>query len=257
MGKMKIKRGKKAQLTIFIILGIAILIILILLFMRGKDLRTFFLGRTPVEEIRYCAEESLKEGIGILSFQGGTIEPENYYLYEGHKVDYVCYTEEDFQKCVMQKPLLKNIIEDELKDYIEAEVKGCVESVKESLERKGSSVSLKEPVIDIEIVPEDVLVNIELDLKITKGDFIEAYKNIKTSVGSSLYEFIMIVSSIANLEAEYGDSEITTYMFNNHNLKVEKIKQGDETKIYVLTDRVSLEQFIFAVRSIPIPPGWV
>jgi len=225
--------------------------------MRGRDLKAFFLGRTPIEEIKYCAEKSLKEGIRILSFQGGAIEPENYYLYEGHKVDYVCYTEEDFQKCVMQKPLLKNIIENELKNYIKSDVKECVESVKDSLEKKGSSVSLKEPVINVELVPDDVLVNIELDLKITKGDASEAYKNIKTSVGSGLYEFVMVVSSIANLEAEYGDSEITSYMFNNHNLKVEKIKQGDETKIYVLTNRRSLEQFIFAVRSISIPPGWI
>ena len=114
MYKMNIKRGeknKKGQLTIFIILGLLILIVLILLFMRTEDLKSFFLGKSPVEQIKDCADESLRKGIEIVSKQGGAINPENYYLYEGNKLDYICFTEQSFQRCVMQKPLLKSSIE--------------------------------------------------------------------------------------------------------------------------------------------------
>lgn len=249
--------SKRSQVTIFIILGILIIIVLILLFLRQDDLKSFFLGKSPIDRIRDCTQNSLEEGIVIVSRQGGSINPENYYSYEGNKLDYICFTEENFQRCVMQKPLLKSSIEGELESFIEEEVKECIMSVKGSLEKKGNSVSLKEPEISLELGVEDVVVDIELDMKITNGEESESYKSIKAGVGSSLYEFVIIASSIANLEAVYGDTDITYFMINNKWLKVEKLKRGDETRVYILTNRGSLEQFMFAVRSIPIPPGWV
>jgi len=252
----KIPESKRSQLAIFIILAVLILIVLILLFLRGGDIRTLFLGKSPVEKIQDCVKEPLEKGIEMVSKQGGAIEPENYFLYEDNKVDYICYTEESFQKCVMQKPLLKNDIEEDLKVYIEPKVKGCVDSVVSSLSRKGE-VSSSEPNISVELVPGSAVVDVEINLKIISGDGTQTYKNIKTTKSSSLYKFVMITSSIANLEAEYGDSEILSYMLNNKWLKVEKIKQGDDTRIYILTNRESNEQFMFAMKSIPIPPGWV
>lgn len=252
------KRGqKRAQVTIFVILGLLIIIVLILLFLRSGELKSFFLGKSPVERIKDCTKDSLEEGIEIVSKQGGAIDPENYYLYEGNKLDYICFTEESFQRCVMQKPLLKRSIEEELREFIKEDVEDCVLSVKRSLEKKGSSVSLKDPEINVELGVEDVVVDIDLDLRITKGEESESYDNIRAGVSSSLYDFVIITSSIANLEAEYGDVSIDYFMTNNKWLKVEKLKRGDETKVYILTDRGSLEQFMFAIRSIPIPPGWV
>ena len=40
-------------------------------------------------------------------------------------------------------------------------------------------------------------------------------------------------------------------------IKVEKKKQSEGTTIYILTDRDSSEEFMFAVRSFAIPPGLI
>ena len=47
------------------------------------------------------------------------------------------------------------------------------------------------------------------------------------------------------------------FIMCNPSIKVEKKKQGDETKIYILTDRDTQEKFMFAVKSMPLPIGIV
>ena len=246
--------SKRSQVTVFVILAIAIVVVLVLLFL-GKDVFTTLLGgKSPVEQIKDCAEDYAKEAVEILSVQGGSVEPEHYYLYEGNKVEYLCYTEENYEKCVMQKPLLKQSVEKEIEDYVSPKVKGCMASVKADLEKDGYSVGLGDVEVYVELIPGNILVNIDSDFVISK-EKIESYKSIKTDVPSKLYDLVMIASSILNWEARYGDSESMTYMLYYPSLKVEPKKQGEGTTIYILTNRVSLDKFIFASRSVVLPAG--
>ena len=249
------KVNKKGQLTIFIILGLLILMALILLFTR-PDIKTFFVPKTTIEHIEDCAKIPIKEGIQTLNKQGGVINPQNYYLYQGDKIEYVCYTDENFKNCVMQKPILKNTIEDELKTYSQQKIIGCINSIKENLEKSGYEVSMKTPNISIELVPDNVLINMDIDLKISKENT-ESYNNIRTGIKSKIYNFVMIASSIMTWETRFGDSETLNYMLLYPSIKVEKKKQGEGSKIYIITDRDTEEKFMFAVRSGVIPPGLV
>jgi len=45
-------------------------------------------------------------------------------------------------------------------------------------------------------------------------------------------------------------------MFLYPNLKVQKLKQGDGTKVYIIEDRNTKEKLQFATRSLVWPPGW-
>src|SRR3989344_195369 len=103
MKKMKIKKG---QVSVFIILGILVLVVLVLLFARDSRFNEIFSSKSPYQEIEGCIKETTKEGLNILSLQGGVIEPQNYILYEGNKIDYICYSENDYEKCIMQKPII-------------------------------------------------------------------------------------------------------------------------------------------------------
>jgi len=246
--------NKRAQITIFIILALAIIVLLVLLFTRNNELTTIFNTKSPINQIKDCSKEALSEGLELISSQGGSISPENYYLYENNKIEYLCYTEENYKEGIIQKPLLKQSIEKELKKYITPKIKGCIDSVKTSLEKKSYIVSYKDPEISLELIPNNIFATIDLDLKITK-DKTESYKSIKTNIDSNLYKIIMIASSILNFEASQGDSEIMTYMIYYPSLKIEKKIQGDGTKIYILTDKTSLEKFMFASKSLVFPPG--
>ncbi len=245
---------KKAQTTIFIILALVIVVVLVLLYINRASFTSVLSGKSPIENLKQCIRDSMQEGIEIISVQGGSISPENYYLYENNKVDYLCYSDEYYKKCIMQKPLLKQSIEKELKEYSKTKIQGCLDSAKNSLEKEGYIVSAKDANISIEIIPNNIIVNVEADLETTKQKT-ESYKFIKTDINSDLYNLIMIAGSISNFEARYGDSETMTYMMYYPALKVEKKKQAEGTTIYVLTNRETLDKFIFASKSVVFPPG--
>ena len=221
----KKRQDKKSQVSVFIIIGLIIIVIAVVLFINRSNLASLILGKTPVEQIKSCSLENLKEGMTIVSMQGGVIAPENYYLYKGNKIEYICYTEESFKKCVMQKPLLKNTIEEELVSYVKPRVNECLSEVKSSLERSGKKVSYKEPIINVSVSPEIILMNIELGLTIEKNGETESYKDIKTDINSEMYNLIITAGDIANSEANYGDADTTSLMIKDKTLKVEKIKQ--------------------------------
>ena len=253
MEKMKLKKG---QVSIFIILGILIVVVLLLLFSRDAGFDTIFAKQSPYQEIEGCAQTAIQEGLDILMLQGGVIESENYFMYEGKKIDYVCYSENEYENCIMQKPILTNTIRDELVKYSTPKIKSCLNSVKSSLESRGYSVVMRDPEIVIDLVPDNVLVDMNLGLRIEKTG-VESFDHIRTGIKSKIYNFALITSSISQWETRYGDSETLNYMLYYPSLKVEKKKQSEGTTIYILTDRDSNEKFYFASRSIAVPAGLI
>lgn len=246
--------SKRSQITIFIILAICIVMVLLLLFTQKSDFVAIFSKQSPVAQIQQCLETPASEGLTLISNQGGELDPKNFYLYDGNKVDYLCYTNQYYKPCVMQKPVLKKYIEDELKNYIENNSVGCIEAVKKSLQSQGYSVYMKKPVISVELIPNNVKISADIDLQLTK-ETTEAYKSIKTEISSNIYDLIFIAMSIANWEARYGDSETMNYMYFHPELKVEKKTRDEGTRIYILTNRESLDKFVFATRSYARPAG--
>ena len=253
MKKMKIKKG---QVSVFVILGILILVVLVLLFARDNRFNEIFSSKSPYQEIEGCIKETTKEGLNILSLQGGVVDPQNYILYKGNKIDYICYSENDYEKCVMQKPIIINTIKDELTKYSKPKIKNCLESVKSRYEKRGYTITMKESEISFDIVPDNVLIDVNANLAIEKNG-VENYNSIKTGVKSKIYNFALIASSIIQWEARYGDSETLNYMLYYPSLKIEKKKQSEGSTIYILTDRDSEEKFYFASRSMAIPAGLV
>lgn len=252
---MKMIQQKRGQVTIFIILAIAIVIILAIFFLSRSNISLTITGETQTDSIKKCAQQATEEAINILTLQGGTINPQNYYLYQGNKVDYICYTEENFKNCLIQKPLLKQEIETEIKSYIEQKVNSCINAKKTELQNKGYTISSNTPEIEIELFPNNVLINLNnIDLTITKEET-QSYTNIKTDINSKLYDLVMIATSIAQWESKYGDVEIMNYMIYYPELIIDKRPQDDGTKVYTLTNKKTQDKFMFASKSMTIPPG--
>ena len=198
--------------------------------------------------------QKIKNSIETLSLQGGSISPENYFLYENNRIEYLCYTNEYYIKCVVQQPLLKQHIENEILNDIQSESNVCFSSLRENFESQGFSVSLKSGVTSVELLPNIVVVSYNKDLSLTK-DGTERYEKIDVVIKNDLYELMSIANSIIGMEVQYGDSETTIYMNYYHDLKVEKKKQTDGTTVYILTNRDSGDKFQFASRSVAWPPG--
>ncbi len=246
--------SKHAQLTIFIIL--AIVIIAILLILIYPKLKTIIAGPVPADYIERCIEDSTKEVLKKLEMQGGTLNPENYILYQGNKIDYICYTNEYYKRCMMQKPFLKQDIEEEITSFIEPRVNECLNNLKSELEKKGSSVSLGKMNIKTTIVPNYIGVTVNVRMTVTK-EGTESFDKFKVNIPSQLYDLIMLSSSIANYEARYGDSDTLTYMLYYPDIRVEKKKQSEGSTVYILTNKLTNEKFQFASRSLAWPSGYI
>ena len=255
--KNKMKRGeKKGQLTIFIIIAIVIVAIGVLMYLFFPQIKTGLGISTndPNVFIQDCMEEKIESTVKTLSSQGGSITPINYFPYQDENIEYLCYTNEYYIPCVMQQAMLKQHIENEIKNEILAEKKACFDSLKKNFESSGYTVTLIEGETRVELLPKRIVVAFENDLTLTK-DGSERYDKLSVVLNNNLYELISIAKSILNMEARYGDSETTIYMNYYHDLKVEKKKQTDGTTIYILTDRNKGDIFQFASRSIAWPPG--
>jgi len=252
---MKKRMGKKGQVTLFIIIALMIVIIAIIVYINRGKIEEFTKKETPINGIKNCINEPIKKGVENIALQGGSLEPKNYFLYEGNKVEYICYSEEFYKMCVMQKPLLKENFENELKLYMAPRINNCLKFSKENLLRKGYEVSYNEPEIDVNINRENIEIITKVNLKIKEDEKTESFDEIRTKVDSNIYNLIMIAGSISNWEARFGDSESLLYMMNNQNLKVEKKKQSEGTKIYILSDREYNDKLMVATRSGVIPVG--
>ncbi len=248
------KINRKGQLTIFIIIALVIVTILIVLFY--PKLKVLISGPAPTDYIRQCTEDATEEVLEKITVQGGSLEPENYILYKDNKVEYVCYTNEYYKKCTMQKPFLKQDIESEINSYIEPRIKNCFSSLKQQLERGGSSVSLKDINVQTSLIPNSILININAPMSVSNGET-SSFKIFKVDISSQLYDLVMLASSISNYEARYGDSDTLTYMLYYPDIRVEKKEQSDGSRVYILTHKPTNEKFIFASRSIAWPPGYV
>ena len=254
------KLGEKnnlGQVTIFIIIAIVIVVIGVLIFLFYPQIKAGlgFEEKNPSAFIQDCIEEEIENSVGKLSLQGGSMNPEHYIMHDNEKIEYLCYTGEYYKTCIMQQPMLKQHIESEIENEIKAEVKNCFDSMKESYEKRGYSVNLRQGEINIELLPKRIIAVFDYSLTLVKGDS-KTYESFRVILNNNLYELVSIANSILNWEASYGDAETTIYMDYYHDLKVEKKKQSDGSTIYILTERDTGNKFQFASRSVAWPPGY-
>ncbi len=253
---------KRGQITIFVIIVLLIVgfAVLIYVFYPKISVALGFGAQSPQGYLETCINDDFKEKVSVISSQGGSLNPENYFLYEGDKIEYLCYTEEYYKTCVMQKPLLKNSVENEIKAGIKDKVNECIGKLKNNYESKGYEVTMSEGDFSVELLPKRVVISFDKQITLRKGEDVQSFggdkKKLNVVFNNNFYELTSIASSILNSEASYGDAETTVYMDFYHDLKVEKYKQTDGTKIYILTDRNDGNKFQFATRSVAWPPGY-
>ncbi|MCF7910327.1 hypothetical protein K9L16_01490 [Candidatus Pacearchaeota archaeon] len=254
---MKENWGKRGQVTIFIIIGIMIVIVGVLIYMFYPQIKSTFSTQetNPEMFIQNCIEDELKENIEIISLQGGNLEPEHFIMYQGEQIEYLCYTEENYKTCIIQQPMLKNHIEEEIKNSIEDSMNFCFEDMKKSYENQGYGVNIRKGNFEINLLPKKIQAIFNTSVSLTKEDT-KTYDSISVVVNNNLYELVSIANSILSWETRYGDAETTTYMDYYRDMKIEKLKQSDSSTIYIITDRSDGSKFQFASRSIPWPAGY-
>ena len=248
---------KRGQVTVFIIIAILVVGIGVLVYLFFPGIRTTTSTETenPYSFIEECLEDEIKNNLETINLQGGIFEPVFYYTYEGNSIEYLCYTNDYHELCVVQQPMLVQKIEKELLNSISSDVDFCFDSLETNFINQNFQVNLQRGETLVEILPERVVVNFDSNLTLTKDDS-QNYRDFNIILNNNLYQMTAVANSIVNWETTYGDSDPSTYMNYYRNLKVEKHKQADGTTIYVLTERDTQNKLQFASRSLVLPPGY-
>ena len=249
---------KRGQVTLFVIIAIVIVALGILIYVFYPKISSVFGGgqeQNPNEFIQNCMEDDLADKIKNVSVQGGSINPEFYILYQDEKIQYLCYTEEYYKTCVVQKPLLTKQIEKEIENAIAPKVKTCFNELKTSFEERNYEVNIIEGAVGIALMPKKVVSTFNYSVTLTKTDA-KKYDSFNVVVNNNLYELVGIANSIIDWESTYGDTDTNLYMDLYHNLKIEKRKPDYGTSVYILTDKDTANKFQFASRSLVFPPGY-
>lgn len=243
--------NNQGQLTIFIIIAILVIAIVALFFAFPKLRTTFGIEKpeSPEKFIQTCLEDTIKEKADIISKQGGSIEPSPFILYQDEKIQYICYTPQKYQPCVVQIPFLEKHIEEQIKKNIEDEVDFCFNSLKQTYSEKGYITNLKKGEVLVELLPQKIVTTINNEFSFSKDEDSQRRETFRVVMNNNLYELVAIAQSIMDSEILLGDSFEQAYMEFYTWLKIEKERPSDDTTIYILTDRNTQGKFTFAVQS--------
>jgi hypothetical protein len=103
--------------------------------------------------------------------------------------------------------------------------------------------------MDVELLPQKVVVTFKKSITLKTEEGSKTFDGFSIFVDNNLYELTSIATSIMISETKTGDTEVKTYMNYYHDLKVEKKKQSDGSKVFILTDIVNGNDFRFATRT--------
>jgi len=254
---MFIRGDRKGQVTVFVIIALVIVVIAALAVFFYNDLEALTTDVTPQGFLEGCMNSYIDEASSLILSQGGVLNPKNFINYGGVKVEYLCYTSEYYKTCVMQKPLLKDYIEREFSTALKSSASACINDLRSEMQSQGYSVNgagRVELLTNITLNRMDFI--IATPLSFTKGDSVQNFDRFVISKSSRVYDLVLSAMYILNWEARYGDFDILTFMLSYPDLKLQKYKQSEGSKIYILTSRSTGEEFVFASRSISWPPGY-
>jgi len=249
------KMNKRGQLTIFVIVAIVILTIVLVTLFYPK-IKTAISGElNPNAYLKSCIEPVIKPNLDLLSKQGGYLNPEGFLYYNNTRIKLLCYTPEFYKTCIVQQPMIKAHVEQELTKVVGDKARECMSNLKAEYESRGYSVQVGKGDYSVEIVPESININFTTPITVTQ-DTTQTYKSFNAQIDSHMYDLLMIAQNIVEFESTLGDSETLLYMQYYPNLRIDKTKLSDGTKVYTLTDVVTKESFTFASRSLSWPPGY-
>ncbi len=257
---MNIKRGRKGQVTVFIIIALLIIAaVLIILFLAGKPAVEVVSMEDPAAFIRECTGDAVNDATAIMFAQGGYIEePKKYKLYENNKVAFLCYNKNYYEPCINIEPFYIEKLESEIKTYTEPKIKECFFTLKKELEKRNYDVSMNELKMSIQLVPDNVKVEINNTLKMTKNEEKKEFEKFDSVVKSSMYNVGRIAVDIAQQEAEFCNFEYLGYMLMHPNFEIKKNSIGgneDFSVIYTIKDRAYDDELNIAIRGCAIPTG--
>ncbi len=211
---------KRGQATLFIILGIVLVVLVALYFIAvQQDIIPPILGGSSAGEemsdvdnhIEECLEEIGGDYVTIIGLQGGYLSPDagTYRLYNDSKVSYLCWNQVDVKTCT-NRMLTEEHMEEELKDAMSEALKTCI-NVYDYSDDATMSESWD---LSVDVQRDSVSFVLYYPIQIVKGEDVASQDEFKESLNVPLGELYEVSQDVVNDHAIYGDFEQLIYMLS-------------------------------------------
>jgi len=246
--------NRRGQVTIFIIVAIVLVAIVALFFV----LRSMAVPKivhlaeeNPEAFMQLCIEDDLNAITHLLTLQGGFYDPKDYVLVgNDNKATYLCKNVGSFKPCINQHPMYFTEVANEVKREISPVIEQCFNDMETGFEEKGMDVVLGDnTIIDVNLAPENVFVNVKRDFSLIQKGEMKNYQEVNLGLRSSLYDLSHVAARIANNEAEFCYFSAIGYMALHPEYLISMRKYSDGTKAYTLTDSQTGDEMNFATRG--------
>ncbi|MBU0957371.1 MAG: hypothetical protein KKF56_01025 [Nanoarchaeota archaeon] len=251
---------KRGQITLFIIIALILVAAILLMFLAKPQIVNLIEQKDedPQDTMEKCARDAVEKAVDIMLPQGGVLNPTNYKMFENNRVQYLCYTNVYYNRCVNQQPMYIEFMEEEIKKYVQPIIEDCFFDFKKELEAEGNKVSMNQLVLDIELASDRVVVIMDRRITATKNDVVTDFDGFDSILKSPLYNLGIVATEIVNQEARYCNFQYIGFMAFYPRFEIKKKNVGSmETAavIYTLEDSYTKKQLNIAVRSCVMPPG--
>ena len=254
-GGARTRAGKRGQLTLFVILGILIVVItLFLLFFFKPSILGIERTSTGATSFQGCAKEGIDESISLLAPTAGFSGDYFNITYNGIDVPYICYSDEYYKPCVVQVPFLEEEFKRSLSSALNSKITDCYNDYVNEFKRQGYEVTTGEIELELDLQKDKIKLDIEAPLSVASGSSISTSQGLSFEIPTKIYDILMLANNIVKFETTVGEYELVQSQLLYPDLPVNAMKLGDETVVYIINDKETKYQF--AVRSYARPPGY-
>jgi hypothetical protein len=245
---------KRGQVAVFVILALVIISVVIVYLLFPNISPVFSSDVNPHTYLRNCIEPEARGIMSTLSKQGGYSNPTNHVVYQGEMIQYLCYTSQPYQMCVVQQPMIKQHFEREVKDYVEPKARECINDLATHYQRRGYDVDAAPGNLNVTLIPGSLVLDFLSPMTVSKEN-VQTFRQFSVAIDTEMYDLLMTATSIIQFESALGDSETLLYIQYYPDLRIDKVKRDGNT-IYKLSNVVTKDEFTFASRSLVWPEGY-
>lgn len=246
---------KRGQATLFIILGIVLVVLVVLYFVgvQQEIIPPLLAGgdasaqMSAVDQhIRECMADIGNEYVTILGAQGGYLSPgtDTYRLYNDTQVSYLCWNQVTVSTCTNRLLTIAHM-EEELTDVIEEALGTCINVYDVSDEVEAAD----EWDLTVEIQRDSVDMLLYYPVSIDDGDNVISEEEFSESLDVPLGELHSVAQDVVNDHAVAGDFEQLIYMLSKlSRYTIYKYKPYPDV-LYQLKLREGSYVFQFAIQG--------
>jgi len=251
------KKNDKGQVTIFIIIALIIVVAVVLAFVLiKKPGQKISVEENPKEYVERCVSESLKKIEQTMFSDNLYPNPQdNYILYDGKKIKYLCKSARFYVPCINQEPMLVGYVQKNIENKIKTNVEDCFSDMRKALDSRDYDITETKLNISVEFTKEFISVYMDKKVTFTKAAESKTITGFSSRIDSPLYNLIDTMRNIINYESTTCQFNSISWMKNFPDIQIRKFVASDQTKIYSVLDKDTEKELVFAVKTCVLPAG--